>query len=425
MGRPDSSTSQGNTTGEHTAAPEGMNADTDTSMDALADRAPYGMSISQAAPRLRSLPRTIGKRLLATAADDDARTRKAAQRAAEAFNRIGDDLTAITGDDTQPASFDRFAGLGLPFCKPAMRQSLMLLPRLTAADPKALLQALTQALLNRSMTLTSGTIISLVKDLEPETDIMSILRAMQAGMRPAGSPARQTRQFTAAILLYGYWTPTISRHIDDNNTIPLMRAWDTTITGREHILHPLHWDEDLLQHPHPTPDSLNHLILMMQTRPYYQRLLQGMASIISETHLRTTTPPNPGDILHCAIEYAHISDKPTTDNENPSDILHTSIRNPQPITGSPIVRKAIPGKDTPQGENPEEKPRMIITEYPGQAAAINTIIRIMSSMDMETLTIISLHEAPTEDTIRLLKDSLTYGPAYAKEAYKTTVCQHR
>lgn len=199
-----------------------------------------------------------------------------------------------------------------------------------------------------------------------------------------------------------------------------MRAWDTTITGREHILHPLYWDEDLLQHPHPTPDSLNHLILMMQTRPYYQRLLQGMASIISETHLRTTTPPNPGD-----IQYAHISDKPTADNKNPSDILHTSIRNPQPVTGSPIVRKAKPGEDTPKDENPEEKPRMIITEYPGQAAALSTIIRIMRSMDTETLDTITLHEAHTEDTIRLLKDSITYGPAYAKEAYKTTVCQHR
>ena len=261
MGGSDSSTSQGNTTGEHTIMPAGLDADVDTDTgldasadtDALADSTPHGMSISQAAPRLQPLPRTIGETLLTIAADADTRTRKAAQRAAEAFTRLAADITALAYDPTVEASFDRFNGRGLPFCKPAMRQSLMLLPRLTAADPSALLQALTQALLNRSMTLTSGTIISLVKDLEPETDIMSILRAMQAGMRPAGSTARQTRQFTAAILLYGYWTPTISRHIDDNNTIPLMHAWDTTIIGREHILHPLHWDEDLLQHPRQTP----------------------------------------------------------------------------------------------------------------------------------------------------------------------------
>lgn len=204
-----------------------------------------------------------------------------------------------------------------------------------------------------------------------------------------------------------------------------MQPWDTTNINREHILHPIHWDEDLLRHPDPTRKTMNRMLDMIQNQPYYMRLLQGMAEYIGETIRRGAQTPAPGSILHCAIQYAHISDKPTADNENPSDILHTSIRNPQPITGSPIVREAIPEKDTPQGENPEEKPRMIITEYPGQAAAINTIIRIMSSMDMETLTIITLHEAPTEDTIRLLKDSLTYGPAYAKEAYKTTVCQHR
>ena len=431
MGRPDSSTSQGNTTGEHTAAPEGMDADADTSMDAsadtsmdaLADRTPYGMSISQAAPRLRSLPRTIGKRLLATAADDDARTRKAAQRAAEAFNRIGDDLTAITGDDTQPASFDRFNGRGLPFCKPAMRQSLMLLPRLTAADPKALLQALTQALLNRSMTLTSGTIISLVKDLEPETDIMSILRAMQAGMRPAGSTARQTRQFTAAILLYGYWTPTISRHIDDNNTIPLMRAWDTTIISREHILHPLHWDEDLLQHPHPTPGSLNHLILMMQTRPYYQRLLQGMASIISETHLRTTTPPNPGDILHCAIHYAQNKTTPTQP-ATPASTTITYTSNPTATTlHTPITRPAD-HTDTPADEHPQQPPIMLTPEHPGQAAATDTIIHTLNNMDNTTLDTILLQQATPTQTTRLLQDALHYGPEYAQETFKTTTRHH-
>lgn len=432
MGRPDSSTSQENTTGEHTIMPAGLDADvdTDTSMDAsadtdaLADSTPHGMSISQAAPRLQHLPRTIGETLLTTAAANDARTRQAADRVSKAFNRIGDDLTAITEDDTREVGFDRFAGQGLPFCKPAMRQSLMLLPRLTAADPSALLQALTQALLNRSMTLTSGTIISLVKDLEPETDIMSILRAMQAGMRPAGSTARQTRQFTAAILLYGYWTPTISRHIDDNNTIPLMRAWDTTIISREHILHPLHWDEDLLQHPHPTPGSLNHLILMMQTRPYYQRLLQGMASIISETHLRTTTPPNPGDILHCAIHYAQNKTTPTQP-ATPASTTITYTSNPTATTlHTPITRPAD-HTDTPADEHPQQPPTMLTPEYPGQAAATGTIIHTLNSMDTETLTIITLHEAHTEDTIRLLKDSITYGPAYAREAYKTTVRQHR
>ena len=68
---------------------------------------------------------------------------------------------------------------------------------------------------------------------------------------------------------------------------------------------------------------------------------------------------------------------------------------------------------------------MIITEYPGQATALSTIIRIMSSMDTETLATITLHEAHTDDTILLLKESLTYSPAYAREAFKTTVCQNR
>lgn len=423
MGGTDNSTSQENTTREHTVTPADPDADTDTSMDALAERPPHSMSISQAAPRLQHLPRTIGETLLTTAAANDARTRQAAQRAAEAFNRIGDDLTAITEDDTRPTSFDRFAGDGLPFCKPAMRQSLMLLPRLTAADPKALLQALTQALLNRSMTLTSGTIISLVKDLEPETDIMSILRAMQAGMRPAGSTARQTRQFTAAILLYGYWTPTISRHIDDNNTIPLMRAWDTTIIGREHILHPLHWDEDLLQHPHPTPGSLNHLILMMQTRPYYQRLLQGMASIISETHLRTTTPPNPGDILHCAIHYAQNKTTPTQP-ATPASTTITYTSNPTATTLHTPITRSADHTDTPADEHPQQPPTMLTPEYPGQAAATGTIIHTLNSMDNTTLDTILLQQATPTQTTRLLQDALHYGPEYAQETFKTTTRHH-
>lgn len=425
MGGTDSSASQGNTTGEHTVTPADPDADTDTSMDALADSPPHGMSISQAAPRLQNLPRTIGETLLTTAADADTRTRKAAQRAAEAFNRIGDDLTAITEDDTRPTSFDRFAGDGLPFCKPAMRQSLTLLPLLAETDPQALLNALAQAYLNRTITLADGTIIELIDDLGPESDIMSILRAMQAGMRPTGDTGQQTSMLTAAILLYGYWSPTINAHTADPDIMQTMQPWDTTIINREHILHPIHWDEDLLRHPDPTRKTMTRMLDMIRNQPYYMRLLQGMASYIGETIRKGIQTTTLGSILYCAIQYARISDKPTADNKNPSDILHTSIRNPQPVTGSPIVREAKPGKDTPKDENPKEKPRMLITEYPGQAAAISTIIRIMRSMDTETLDTITLHEAHTEDTIRLLKDSITYGPAYAREAYKTTVRQHR
>lgn len=425
MGGTDNSASQGNTTREHTVTPADPDADTDTSMDALADSPPYGMSISQAAPRLQRLPRTIGETLLTTAADDDARTRKAAQRAAEAFNRINNDLAAIIGDDTRQAGFDRFSGDGLPFCKPAMRQSLTLLPLLAETDPQALLDALAQAYLNRTITLADGTIIELIEDLGPESDIMSILRAMQAGMRPTGDTGQQTNMLTAAILLYGYWSPTINRHTTDPDIMQTMQPWDTTNINREHILHPIHWDEDLLQHPHPTRKTMTRMLDMIKNQPYYMRLLQGMAEYIGETIRRGIQTTTPGGILHCAIQYAHISDKPTAGNKTPSDILHTSVRNPQPVTGSPIVRKAIPGEDTPKGETPEEKPRMLITEYPGQAAAINTIIRIMSSMDTETLATITLHEAHTDDTIQLLKESLTYGPAYAREAFKTTVRQHR
>ena len=212
MGRPNISASQEDATWEHTAAPAGldadantsMNASADTGMDALADRTPHGMSISQAAPHLQRLPRTIGKRLLTTAAADDARTRKAAQQAAEAFNRLTADITTIIKDDTMETGFDRFSGDGLPFCKPAMRQSLTLLPALAKTEPRALLDALAQAYLKRTITLADDTIISLVKDPEPETDIMSILRAMQAGMRPTGDTGQQTNMLTAAILLYGY-----------------------------------------------------------------------------------------------------------------------------------------------------------------------------------------------------------------------------
>lgn len=425
MGGTDNSASQGNTTGEHTAAPADPDADTDTSMDALADSPPYGMSISQAAPRLQNLPQTIGETLLTTAASADTRKRKAAQRAAEAFNRINNDLTTIMQDVTMETGFDRFAGLGLPFCKPAMRQSLTLLPALAETDPQALLDALAQAYLNRTMTMADGTIIELIEDLGPESDIMSILRAMQAGMRPTGDKGQQTSMLTAAILLYGYWSPTINAHTADPDIMQTMQPWDTTNINRKHILHPIHWDEDLLQHPHPTRETMTRMLDMIKNQPYYMRLLQGMAEYIGETIRKDIQTTTLGSILHCAIQYAHISDKPTADNKNPSDILHTSIRNPQPVTGSPIVRKAKPGEDTPKDENPEEKPRMLITEYPGQAAALNTIIRIMRSMDTETLDTITLHEAHTEDTIRLLKDSITYGPAYAREAYKTTVRQHR
>lgn len=415
MRRPDSSTSQGNTTGEHTITPAGP--------DALADRTPRDMSINRIAPRLQHLPQAIGETLLTTAAANDARTRQAADRVSKAFNRIGADITTIMQDDTRETGFDKFAGQGLPFCKPAMRQSLMFLPRLTAADPKALLQALTQALLDRSMTLASGTIISLVKDLEPETDIMSILRAMQAGMRPAGSTARQTRQFTAAILLYGYWTPTISRHIDDNHTIPIMRAWDTTIIGREHILHPLHWDEDLLQHPHPTSDGLNHLILMMQTRPYHQRLLQGMASIISETRLRTTTPSNPGDILYCALHYAQNETTPTQPSTPASNTI-TYTSNPTTATIHTPMTRPADHTDTPADEHPQQPPTMLTPEYQGQAAATGAIIHTLNNMDNTTLDTILLQQATPTQTTQLLQDALHYGPEYAQETFKTTIRHH-
>lgn len=413
MGRPNISASQENTTGEHTAAPESpdadadtsMDASADTSMDALADRTPHGMNISQAAPRLRNLPRTIGETLLTTAADDDTRTRKAAQQAAGAFNRLTADITTIIKDDTMETGFDRFSGDGLPFCKPAMRQSLTLLPVLAKTDPQALLHALAQAYLKRTTTLADGTIISLVKDPEPETDIMSILRAMQAGMRPTGDTRQQTNMLTAAILLYGYWTPTIDSHAADPDIMQTMQPWDTTNINRKHILHPIHWDEDLLQHPHPTKETMTRTLDMIKNQPYYMRLLQGMASYIGENMRRGTQTLSPGSILHSAIHYT----------SGP----HNSL------AGSPIVREAIPGEDTPKGENPEEKPRMIITEYPGQAAALSTIIRIMRGMDTETLDTITLHEARTEDTMRLLKESLTYGPAYAREAFKTTVRQYR
>lgn len=427
MGRPNSGASQEDTIMEHTVMSAGLNADADadTGMDASADGIPHDMDISHAAPQLRNLPLMIGQTLLTAAADDDARTRKAAQLVSEAFNRIDNDLTAIIRGDTREASFDRFAGLGLPFCRPAMRQSLAFLPLLAKTDPQALLHALAQAYLNRTMILDNGTIIELIEDLGPESDIMSILRAMQAGMRPTGDTRQQTNTLTAAILLYGYWSPTIDEHATDPDIMQIMQPWDTTVINREHILHTIHWDEDLLRHPDPTRETMTRMLDMIRNRPYYMRLLQGMASYISESIRRGTHIPTPGDILYCAIQYAHISDKPTAENENPSDILHTSIRNPRPVTGSPIVREAIPGEDTPEGENSKQKPRMIITEYPGQAAAINTIIRIMGGMDMETLDIITLREARTEDTIRLLKDSLTYGPAYAREAFKTTVRQHR
>ena len=390
----------------------------DTGVDANAGKAPC-----RHASRLHDAATSLGAALTTAAAGSSPRTRNAARKAAEAFTRLAADITALAYDPTAEASFDRFNGRGLPFCKPAMRQSLRLLPRLTEADPEALLQALTQALLNRSMTLTSGTIISLVKDLEPETDIMSILRAMQAGMRPAGSTARQTRQFTAAILLYGYWTPTISRHIDDNHTIPIMRAWDTTIIGREHILHPLHGDEDLLQHPHPTPDSLNHLILMMQTRPYHQRLLQGMASIISETHLRTTTPPNPGDILYCALHYAQNETTPTQPATPDSNTITYTSNPTTAIIHTPMTRPAD-HTDTPADEHPQQPPTMLTPEYPGQAAATGAIIHTLNSMDNTTLNTIILQQATPTQTTQLLQDALHYGSEYAQETFKTTTRHH-
>ena len=397
---------------EDTTTPTVHNVDTGAGVDA-----------GSRETRLHDAATSLADALTAAANGHDPRTRNAARKTAEAFTRLATDITALAHDPTADASFDRFNGRGLPFCKPAMRRSLRLLPNLTAADPEALLQALTQALLNRSMTLDNGTIISLVKDLEPETDIMSILRAMQAGMHPSGSPTRQTRQFTAAILLYGYWTPTISQHIDDTGIIPLMRAWDTTIIGREHILHPIHWDEDLLQHPHPTTASLNHLILMMQTQPYYRRLLQGMASYISETHLRTTTPPNPGDILYCAIHYAHNETTPTQPS-TPASTTITYTSNPTPTTiHTPITRTAN-HTDTPADEHPNQPPTMLTPEYPGQAAATGTIIHTLNSMDNTTLDTILLQQATPTQITQLLQDALHYGPEYAQETFKTTTRHH-
>ena len=393
---------------EHTVMSAGLNADADadTGMDASADGIPHDMDISHAAPRLRNLPRTIDETLLTTAAADDARTRKAAQRVSEAFNRLTADITTIIKDDTRATGFDRFAGLGLPFCKPAMRQSLTLLPVLAKTQPQALLDALTQACLKRTITLSDDTIISLVKDPEPETDIMSILRAMQAGMRPTGDTGQQVNTLTATILLYGYWSPTIDNHAADPDIMRIMQPWDTIIADREYTLHLIHWDEDLLRNgTSPTRETMTRMLDMIKNQPYYMRLLQGMAGYIGENMRRGTQTLSPGSILHFAIHYT----------SGP----HNSL------AGSPIVREAIPGEDTPEGENPKQKPRMIITEYPGQAAALSTIIRIMRGMDMETLAIIALHEAHTEDTIRLLKESLTYGPAYAREAFKTTVRQYR
>lgn len=202
-----------------------------------------------------------------------------------------------------------------------------------------------------------------------------------------------------------------------------MCAWDTTIIGREHILHPLHWDEDLLQHPHPTPDSLNHLITMMQTRPYHQRLLQGMASIISETHLRTTTPPNPGDILYCALHYAQNETTPTQPS-TPASTTITYTSNPTTATIHTPMTRTADHTDTPADEHPQQPPTMLTPEYPGQAAATGTIIHTLNSMDNTTLDTIILQQATPTQTTQLLKDALHYGPEYAQETFKTTTRHH-
>lgn len=356
----------------------------------------------------------------------------------EALSHISADMTRIRasshhGDGEHPSRFggisarDLHVGAltirGLPFSTAGMIRSFKHLPTLAKADPGALIRAATmeprQRIIinpyNQGPFHVSTFIDGLLRrgDTGPLHAIMSMLAAIGKGMTLEGSPTMQWKRMRAAVILHGAWSPTISKHIDDEDAIRTVETSQPLLLPISHTVQTLPWVEDLLAYGTlPTADTISRLCAQLETDTRTRTMIRLMASAILTQRLAGNT----------------IRHEPTVVISE-SAMEATSPEGSPRFTGPLIrVRERANSHGHEHGKKTGRVPHpvyMLKPEWEGEAAAITMMVEAMQSLDPDSLQRLSAMEDGVGMATSLLYDYADGGPSYACELFKTRHPAHR
>lgn len=342
----------------------------------------------------------------------------------EALSHISSDMTRIRIGDTTPRDLHISALTisGLPFSTVGMIRSFKHLPDLSEADTDALIRAATMEprrrivispydrSVSRVSTFTDGMLQR--GDTGPLHAIMSMLAAMGKGMTLEGTPTMQWKRMRAAVILHGAWSPIISQHIDDEDTIRTVETFQPLLLPVSHTVQTLPWVEDLLAHGSlPTADTISRLCAQLETDTRTRIMIQLMASAILTQRLTDVT------IRH-----------------EPAIVISESAMEATSPEGSPrFTGPLIRVRERENSENSHEhehghskKPGhvphpvyVLKPEWEGEAAAITMMVEAMQSLDPASLQRLSAMEDGVGMATSLLRDYADGGPSYACELFKT------
>lgn len=356
----------------------------------------------------------------------------------EALSHIAADMTRIRasshhGDGEHPGRFDGIsprdlhAGAltirGLPFSTAGMIRSFKHLPTLAQADSDALIQAATMEPRQRIIINpydqgpfhVSTSIDGLLRrgDTGPLHAIMSMLAAIGKGMTLEGAPAMQWKRMRAAVILHGAWSPTISKHIDDEDAIRTVETSQPLLLPISHTVQTLPWVEDLLAHGTlPTAGTISRLCAQLETDTGTRTMIRLMASAILTQRLAGNT------IRHEPVIVV-----------SESAMEATSPTSTPRFTGPLIrVRERANSHGHEHGKKPGRVPHPVYVlkpEWEGEAAAITMMVEAMQSLDPDSLQRLSAMEDGPGMATSLLCDYADGGPSYACELFKTRHPAHR
>lgn len=349
----------------------------------------------------------------------------------EALSHISSDMTRIRIGDTTPRDLHISALTisGLPFSTVGMIRSFKHLPDLSEADTDALIRAATMEprrrivispydrSVSRVSTFTDGMLQR--GDTGPLHAIMSMLAAMGKGMTLEGTPTMQWKRMRAAVILHGAWSPIISQHIDDEDTIRTVETFQPLLLPVSHTVQTLPWVEDLLAYGTlPTADTISRLCAQLEADANTRTMIRLMASAILTQGLAGST------IRH---EPAVIISE--------SAMEATSPENTPRFTG-PLIRVRERGDSQEHGHDPAHGNRhghghsrepghvphpvyVLKPEWEGESAAITMMVEAMQSLDHGSLLRLSAMEDGARMATDLLRDYADGGPSYACELFKT------